>query len=214
MANIFDKFDKILTLFRSGRRQQEQTVPEPLIPTIPENGDGIDDALRLPVEEDVFQPPSDDNTVQGQDNGIDTSAAEIVLDEINPIENPVQEEQQTTEQTDTTLPSCQPDEDEKTVSVGKLINLTVDTIRIYDMMSNQLHMGDMRMLLEDVCNSLVDNLIIAGCTPVGEERGTFNIAYHKATSSQIVEDGTPYSKLIRKGVMYNGEVKLLAIVEK
>ena len=81
-------------------------------------------------------------------------------------------------------------------------------------MRNQLHMGDMRMLLEDVCNSLVDNLIIAGCTPVGEERGTFNIAYHKATSSQIVEDGTTYSKLIRKGVMYNGEVKLLAIVEK
>lgn len=210
MANLIDK---ILTFFCSSRRQQEQTVQEPLNPTIPENGDGIDDALRLPAEEDNFQPPSDDNTVHGMDNEIDTGEAEVVLTEINPIESPVQKEQQITEQTDTTLPSCQLGEEEKTSSAGKLISLTVDTIRTYDMMSMQFPAGDIHTLLEDVCSCLVDNLIMAGCTPIGEESGTFNIAYHKISHSQIVEDGTPYSKLIRKGIMYNGEVKLLAIVE-
>lgn len=210
MANLIDK---ILTFFCRSRRQQAQKEQELMNPPILENGDGIDDALRLPGEKDNCQPSSDNNTMQGQDKGIDTDSAEVVLTEINPIEIPVQEEQHTVEQADATIPKCRMDEENKTVSADKLINLTVDTIRTYDMLSSKLPNGDQRTLLEDVCSSLVENLIIAGCTPIGEEQGSFNLAYHKTNPSQIVPDGTPYTKLLRKGIMYNGEVKLLAIVK-
>ena len=204
-------FDKIWTFFRPNRRQQGQTVQDPLIPTIPENGDGIDDALRLPSEDNTCQQSSDDTVSQEQNVGsIDD---DIVMTEITPVEDSSPKESGVTEESDLPGTVCPSDEKGKSASVEKLIKLTVDTIRTYDMMSNQLPMGDQRTLIEDVCSSLVDNLIMAGCTPIGEESGTFNIAYHKTSPSQIVPDGTPYTKLLRKGIEYNGEVKLLAIVE-
>ena len=72
---------------------------------------------------------------------------------------------------------------------------------------------DLRNILDDVCCNLIDNLILSGCTPINEEPGSFDLSRHRVEPFQIVDEGTPYSKVERKGIVYKNEVKLLAIVK-
>ena len=102
---------------------------------------------------------------------------------------------------------------DESVNESKLVSLTTDTIKYYDKLRSQMPTDDLRNILDDVCRNLIDNLVLAGCTPINEEPGYFDMSKHRVEPFQIVEEGTSYSKVIRKGVEYQKEVKLLAIVE-
>ena len=102
---------------------------------------------------------------------------------------------------------------DKFVDESKLVSLTVDSIKYYDKLRCQMPTDDLRNLLDDVCRNLIDNLIMAGCTPVNEEPGLFDMSRHRVEPFKMVEEGTSYSKVIRKGVEYQKEVKILAVVE-
>lgn len=102
---------------------------------------------------------------------------------------------------------------EKAFNEPKLVSLTVDSIKYYDKLRSQMPTDDLKTILDDVCRNLIDNLIFSGCTPINEEPGCFDMSQHRVEPFQMVDDGTPYSKVIRKGVAFQNEVKLLAIVE-
>ena len=102
---------------------------------------------------------------------------------------------------------------EKPVNEPKLVALTVDSIKYYDKLRSQMPTDDLKSILDDVCRNLIDNLILSGCAPINEEPGCFDMSRHRVEPFQLVEEGTPYSKVTRKGVVYQNEVKLLAIVE-
>ena len=102
---------------------------------------------------------------------------------------------------------------EKAVNESKLVSLTVDSIKYYDKLRSQMPTDDLKSILDDVCRNLIDNLILSCCTPINEEPGFFDMSRHRVEPFQMVGDGTPYSKVTRKGVVYKNEVKLLAIVE-
>lgn len=102
---------------------------------------------------------------------------------------------------------------DKLVDESKLVSLTVDTIKYYDKLRCQMPTDDLRNLLDDVCRNLIDNLIIAGCAPINEEPGCFDMSKHRVEPFEMVEEGVSYSKVIRKGVEYQNEVKILAVVE-
>lgn len=102
---------------------------------------------------------------------------------------------------------------EKAVNEQKLVSLTVDSIKYYDKLRSQMPTDDLKSILDDVCRNLIDNLILSGCTPINEEPGCFDMSRHRVEPFQMVDDGTPYSKVTRKGVEYQNEVKLLAVVK-
>lgn len=102
---------------------------------------------------------------------------------------------------------------DKLVDESKLVSLTVDTIKYYDKLRSQMPTDDLRNLLDDVCRNLIDNLVIAGCAPINEEPGCFDMSKHRVEPFEMVEEGVSYSRVIRKGIEYQNEVKLLAIVE-
>lgn len=102
---------------------------------------------------------------------------------------------------------------EKMVNVPKLVSLTVNSIKYYDKLRSQMPTEDLKKILDDVCRNLIDNLILSGCTPINEESGFFDMSRHRVEPFQMIDDGTPFFKLTRKGVVFQNEVKLLAIVE-
>lgn len=95
----------------------------------------------------------------------------------------------------------------------KLLATTVDTIKYYDQIAEQVQNQDAKTLLNDVCAKLIENLVMSGCTPINEPTGIFDMTKHKTASFQIVPEDTTYTNLVRPGIEYNGEVKILAIVE-
>lgn len=99
------------------------------------------------------------------------------------------------------------------VDPDKLVSLTIDSIRYFDQLLSQMPTDDLKTILDEVSRNLIDNLVMAGCTPIKEEPGTFNMARHQVVPFQMVTDGTPYQSIKRSGIEYKGEVKLLAIVE-
>lgn len=201
------KFKEIWAYLFPNRRKEEPPVYENIdVPAIIMDEED-DESLRLP-QDDAEQ------SVNNEDVEIDKEeeSEPVLLTEISPIvdDKPLQVE---TIQTTPTAEKREELKEDKIVNTEKLISLTIDTIRYYDQLRNQLTTDDQRTLIDDVCDNLIDNLIMAGCTPVGEETGTFSLSYHKASPPQLVAEGTPFCKLLRKGIAYNGAVKLLATVE-
>ena len=95
----------------------------------------------------------------------------------------------------------------------KLLATTIETIKYYDQIAEQVQNQDAKTLLNDVCAKLIENLVMSGCTPINEPTGIFDMTKHKTTPFQIVPEDTTYTNLVRPGIEYNGEVKILAIVE-
>lgn len=95
----------------------------------------------------------------------------------------------------------------------KLLATTIDTIKYYDQIAEQMQNQDAKTLLNDVCTKLIENLVLSGCTPINEPTGIFDMMKHKVVPFQIVPEGTIYTNLIRPGIEYDGEVKILAIVK-
>lgn len=201
------KFKEIWAYLFPNRRKEEPTVYDNIdVPaTIMDEDD--DESLLLPQDDAEQSVNNEDVDIEKEE-----VSEPVLLTEISPIEEekPVHAE---TPQSISIEEKREESKEEKLVRAEKLISLTIETIRYYDQMRNQLPMDDQRTLIDDVCDNLIDNLIMAGCTPVGEETGVFSLSYHKASPPQMVTEGTPYQRLLRKGIAYNGEVKLLAIVE-
>lgn len=145
-----------------------------------------------------------DSTINEQEN-IVISSQDIEFSEIKPIS--------TTEK----IPTHEIEESSQNNASGanfdKLLANTIDMIKYYDQVAEQIQNQDIRTMLDDVCRKLIENLILSGCTPIDEPTGIYNMIKHKVKPFQIVPEGTYYTKLIRPGVEYNGEVKILAIVE-
>ena len=95
----------------------------------------------------------------------------------------------------------------------KLLATTIDTIKYYDQIAEQVQNQDAKTLLNDVCAKLIENLILSGCTPINKPTGKYDMMKHKIIPFQIVPEGTVYTNLVRPGIEYDGEVKILAIVE-
>lgn len=201
------KFKEFWACLFPNRRKEEPSVYENIDVSSTITDEKDDESLRLP-HDDAEQPTNNEDVEIEKEEG----PGAVVLTEISPIEDDKPTRGETSQPTPIEEKKEKSKEDEF-ISVEKLISLTVETIRYYDQLRNQLTTDDQRTLIDDVCDNLIDNLIMAGCTPVGEEIGIFSLSYHKASPPQMVTEGTPYHRLLRKGIAYNGEVKLLAIVE-
>ena len=151
-----------------------------------------------------------DNKVYVQDtsdysnNVVPQQEDNIVFAEIEPIVVNNEKEQE-----ETTISETSTEQDNYT----KLIYYTVDTVKYYDQLAEAVQSRDMKTLLDDVCRKLIENLILSGCKPIDDPQGEYDMTKHKVVPFQIVQEGTVYSDLIRPGVEYNGEVKLLAIIK-
>jgi len=95
----------------------------------------------------------------------------------------------------------------------KLLSNTIDTIKYYDQLAEQVQVQDIKMVLDDVCRKLIENLVLSGCKSIDEPQGVYDMNRHKVVPFKIVPEGTTYKNVIRPGVEYDGEVKILAIVE-
>ena len=147
--------------------------------------DVVDDEIRIEDE-----PPSA------------TPSEEEIITEIAPIEIPQGETQPVVKV-----------EAKENASFDRILSKSLDTIRYYDQLATQTPMQEIKTILDDVCRKQIENLILSGCTPIDEPQGLFDMNRHKTVPYQMVPEGTAFTRLVRPGIEYNGEVKLLAIVE-
>ena len=191
--------------------EQETNTQENITPI----GDDNPISIFKEVEEsEVKKNAEETNPKESSDILLTGSDAEngnnLVFDEIEPL-TPLEVAPQKVSVID--KPKKEEQALGKLVDESKLVSLTIDSIKYYDKLRCQMQTEDLRNILDDVCRNLIDNLILAGCTPINEEPGSFDMSRHRIEPFQMVEDGTPYSRVIRKGVEFQKEVKLLAIVE-
>lgn len=195
----------------SGASDSRSNTPEVVIPmpndeSLPEFK-GIGDADQKEYEEETGTDELPNTLSVGSEVGDSINVKFDDIEPVTPMEVTIQKEGVNDE------PQKGVKAFDKSVNDSKLVVLTVDSIKYYDKLRSQMPTDDLRNILDDVCRKLIDNLIMAGCTPINEELGCFDMSRHRVEPFQLVEDGTPYSKLIRKGVEFQNEVKLLAIVE-
>lgn len=216
MASAINKIKEwiLKTLCRNdnlGVSEQESNTSAIIMPMGDDNPlsdfmDMDEPTVKKNTEETDFADSSDLLLVDGdvEDN------VNLVFDEIEPV-TPL--EVTSPKEVVNDKPKKEEQELDKFVDDSKLVSLTVDTIKYYDKLRSQMPTDDLRNILDDVCRNLIDNLIIAGCTPINEEPGCFDMSKHRVEPFQMVEDGISYSRVIRKGIEYQNEIKLLAIVE-
>lgn len=98
--------------------------------------------------------------------------------------------------------------------LDELIDKLISTVKYYDMFAAQMHNQDSEQnLINDMTAKIVEALIECGCTPIEGDNGTFDNLRHSAFPSELVTDGTPYGRVVRKGIVRNGRVCLTAKVE-
>lgn len=193
--------ERIASLFKCedvGGEQQEVIVEQMPIPQVP-----LEESCDK-ISKEPFLKETDVLETDTEDISIDKPNETIELTEIAPIL--IKEECQPTEQTSKLTFNGEG-------NFEKLLSNTVGTIKYYDQLSEQIQTSDTKTVLNDVCRKLIENLILSGCKPIDEPHGIYDMSRHKAIPFQIVSEGTKYTNLIRPGIEYNDEVKLLAIVE-
>lgn len=208
MKNIYDKFREwVITLFQKSDMpsQQEHAIMDFVQPVI-----ATEEEVSIPSEE-VLEEETEN--VEKQDTiPISGSDSFGIIEEIH-----VTGTEKTVEQGGVETTNLQEEIVSKNVPsenhFEKLLSLTVDNIKYYDRMADQVTDPDVKGCLEDFCRKLIESLILSGCTAIDVEEGTFDMTRHRVVPFQMVEDGTPYHKLVRAGVEWDGEVKVMAIVE-
>lgn len=194
-----------------GVPEQESNTQEVVMPITDDNQfPNYKDIKESDVKKNTEEASTDDsfNTLLVGSNLEDDN--NVVFDEIEPVAPLKVISQKDFVNAD---PKIEEQTLDKLVDESKLVSLTVDTIKYYDKLRSQMPTDDLRNILDDVCRNLIDNLIMAGCTPINEEPGCFDMLKHRVEPFGMVEEGIPYSKVIRKGVEYQKEVKILAVVE-
>jgi len=202
MKKIHKLFRMIAFIFSGNDNETNQPnnpiVPFPILQPLKEE-------TNIETTEDM-----NDNQVYVQDtsdfsnNVVPQQEDAIVFAEIEPIKVNNEKEQE-----ETTINETSTEQD----NYKTLLSYTVDTVKYYDQIAEQVQSRDIKTLLDDVCRKMIENLILSGCKPIDDPQGEYDMTKHKVVPFQIVQEGTVYSNLIRPGVEYNGEVKLLAIIK-
>lgn len=202
MINVaMEWFNKIKKMFKCEDDYGEQKeVPVRQLPILHAP---VEDSCNE-ISEESFLKETGVQETGIEDVSIDELNETIGLTEIAPIL--IKEESQPTEQTfDLTC--------DGKGNFEKLLSNTLDTIKYYDRLADQIQSADAKTVLNDLCRKLIENLILSGCKPIDEPHDIYDMSRHKVIPFQIVPEGTKYTNLIRPGIEYNDEVKLLAIVE-
>lgn len=93
----------------------------------------------------------------------------------------------------------------------KLAEQVASLVKHYDTMADKLADDNMKALLADMSNHLINTLVLGGCDPIADDV-EFDMLRHIPTPFTIVEQGTPIQSTVRIGVKLNGKVLLPAIV--
>jgi len=172
-----------------------------------------------PIQEEDIDPPLEEpstlETPEIKKEAIPKEEEEP-MGNIEPIRphNPVRQNYRETEK-----PAEQKDEEIATAHIEtdrrfeKMLSLTAETIKYYDQMAAMVDNPDVALVLDDFSKKMIENMILAGCTPINGEEGVFDMTRHRVVPFQMIADGTPYRKLVREGAEWNGQAKVLAIVE-
>ena len=106
------------------------------------------------------------------------------------------------------LPTINIPTDEK---FEKLAEQIAYLVKHYDAMADKLADDNMKALLADMSNHLINTLILGGCEPIADDT-KFDMLRHIPTPFTLVEQGTPIQSTMRIGVKSNGKVLIPAKV--
>ena len=93
----------------------------------------------------------------------------------------------------------------------KLAEQIASLVKHYDAMANKLADDNMKALLADMSNHLINTLVLGGCDPIADDV-EFDMLRHIPTPFTLVEQGTPIQSTMRIGVKLNGKVLIPAKV--
>ena len=93
----------------------------------------------------------------------------------------------------------------------KLAEQVASLVKHYDAMVDKLVDDNMKALLADMSNHLINTLVLGGCEPIADD-AKFDMSRHIPTPFTIVEQGTPIQSTVRIGVKLNGKVLIPAKV--
>lgn len=213
MDKLWHKFGKWLnTVFRSDEDENGDFQQNDILFTTPM----IEHEEEQPVDEDVLSEVEEETETLDEVSETEITLSETPsMDVIDEITNRIEKEESSEEEAAVTQENeenaDEPTEGDKRFE--KLLSNTLDTIKYYDQLAAQVENPELRSCLEDFCRKLIENLILSGCTAIDAQEGAFDMTRHRVVPFQMVEDGTPFHKLVRAGVEWNGEVKVMAIVE-
>lgn len=94
----------------------------------------------------------------------------------------------------------------------KLAEQVASLVKHYDTMADKLADDNMKALLADMSNHLINTLVLGGCEPIADDTA-FDINRHVAVPYAIIKQGTPIRSFIRIGVVMKGEVLIPAYVQ-
>lgn len=98
------------------------------------------------------------------------------------------------------------------VRFEKLAEQVASLVKHYDAMSEKISDENMKALLSDMTNHLINTLVLGGCDPIADEK-SYDAARHIPQPMAIIEQGIPIVSYIRIGVSLSGKVLIPAIVE-
>ena len=93
----------------------------------------------------------------------------------------------------------------------KLAEQVASLVKHYDAMADKLADDNMKALLADMSNHLINTLVLGGCEPIADD-AKFDMSRHIPIPFTIVEQGTPIQSTVRIGVKLNGKVLIPAKV--
>ena len=93
----------------------------------------------------------------------------------------------------------------------KLAEQIASLVKHYDAMADKLVDDNMKALLADMSNHLINTLVLGGCEPIADD-AKFDMSRHIPIPFTIVEQGTPIQSTVRIGVKLNGKVLIPAKV--
>ena len=93
----------------------------------------------------------------------------------------------------------------------KLAEQVASLVKHYDAMVDKLVDDNMKALLADMSNHLINTLVLGGCDPIADDV-EFDMSRHIPTPFTHIEQGTPIQSTVRIGVKLNGKVLIPAKV--
>ena len=93
----------------------------------------------------------------------------------------------------------------------KLAEQVASLVMHYDAMADKLTDDNMKALLADMSNHLINTLVLGECEPIADDV-EFDMSRHIPVPFTIVNQGTPIQSIVRIGVKLNGKVLIPAKV--
>ena len=94
----------------------------------------------------------------------------------------------------------------------KMLHECADLIREYDSYASRVESEEVRMLVSDISQQLIDVMLRCGGTAIMEDT-SFDMIRHSPVPATIVENGAPIVSTLRAGVMVANKVYVPALVQ-